>query len=87
MTTLRIPEPSELSADDQAALERLAKRMGQKIEELLRPGIFGVQTHWPAWLESNLEQTLQGYRMPGALPPLAKETMHVAVSMTNRCNF
>jgi len=87
MTTLRIPEVSELSAEDFATLERVAKRMGQKPEDLLRPGIFGVQTHWPAWLESNWEQTLHGYRMHGVLPPLAKEAMHVAVSMTNRCNY
>jgi alkylhydroperoxidase family enzyme len=54
---------------------------------VLRPGIFGVQAHWPAWLEANYEQTLHGYRMHGTLPSLAKEAMHVAVSMTNRCNF
>jgi alkylhydroperoxidase family enzyme len=87
MTTLRIPELSELAADDRAALERVAKRMGQKPEDLLRPGIFGVQTHWPAWLEANFEQTLQGYRLQGVLPGLAKEAMHVAVSMTNHCTF
>lgn len=87
MTTLRIPELSELSADDRAVLERVAKRMGQRPEDLLRPGIFGVQTHWPAWLEANFQQTLQGYRLQGVLPPLAKEAMHVAVSMTNHCTF
>jgi alkylhydroperoxidase family enzyme len=87
MTTVRIPGLSELSADDRAALERVAKRMGQTLEELLSPGIFGVQTHWPAWLEANLDQTLQGYRRQGVLPTLAKEAMHVAVSMTNHCNF
>ena len=87
MTTLRIPQRSELSADDDATLERVAKRMGQKPEELLRPGIFGVQTHWPAWLEANFEHTLASYRFHGVLPPLAKEAMHVAVSMTNHCNF
>ena len=87
MTTLHTPEPSDFSTEDYAILERVAKRMGQTPEELLRPGIFGVQTHWPAWLEANFEQTLNGYRRQGVLPPLAKEAMHVAVSMTNRCNF
>jgi alkylhydroperoxidase family enzyme len=87
MTTLHTPEPSDFSTEDYAILERVAKRMGQKPEELLRPGIFGVQAHWPAWLEANFEQTLNGYRRQGVLPPLAKEAMHVAVSMTNRCNF
>ncbi len=87
MTTLRTPEPSDFSPDDYATLERAAKRMGQKPEDLLRPGIFGVQTHWPAWLEANFDHTLASYRAHGVLPQLAKEAMHVAVSMTNRCNF
>ena len=51
MTTLRTRQPSDLSPDDQTILERVAKRMGQRPEEVLRPGIFGVQAHWPAWLE------------------------------------
>jgi len=87
MTTLRARQPSDLSPDDHAILERVAKRMGQRLEDVLRPGIFGVQAYWPAWLEANHEQTLHGYRMHGVLPSLAKEAMHVAVSMTNRCNF
>lgn len=87
MTTLQTPQLSDFSPGDQATLERVAKRMGQKPDEVLRPGIFGVQAHWPAWMEANLEQTLHGYRMHGVLPPLAKEAMHVAVSMTNHCNF
>jgi alkylhydroperoxidase family enzyme len=87
MTTLHRPQLSDFSADDRATLERVAKRMGQTAEELLRPGIFGVQGHWPAWLEANFLQTLYGYRLQGVLPPLAKEAMHVAVSMTNRCTF
>ena len=87
MTTLHQPQPSDFSPDDQATLERVAKRMGQTPEHLLRPGIFGVQAHWPAWLEANFMQTLYGYRLQGVLPPVAKEAMHVAVSMTNRCNF
>jgi alkylhydroperoxidase family enzyme len=87
MTTLKTPQRSEFSAADQAILERVAKRMAQKPEDLLRPGIFGVQTHWPAWLEANFDQTLYGYRMHGVLPSIAKEAMHVAVSMTNHCSF
>ena len=87
MTTLRQPDPAHFSSDDRAIIERVAKRMGQTVDHLLRPGIFGVQGHWPAWLEANYLQTLQGYRMQGVLPPLAKEAMHVAVSMTSRCTF
>jgi alkylhydroperoxidase family enzyme len=87
MTTLHTPQLSDFSLDDRATLERVAKRMGQTLDTLLRPGIFGVQTHWPAWLEANFDQTLYGYRWHGVLPPLAKEAMHVAVSMTNHCSF
>src|SRR5262249_22967732 len=87
MTTLRAPQRSDFSPDDQATLERVARRMGQTADVLLRPGIFGVQAHWPAWLEANFDQTLYGYRSHGVLPPLAKEAMHVAVSMTNYCSF
>lgn len=87
MTTLRTPELSDFSTDEHATLERVAKRMGQKPEDLLRPGIFGVQTHWPAWLEANFDHTLASYRFHGVLPPLAKEAMHVTISMTNRCDF
>ena len=87
MTTLHVPERSDFSGDDWATLERVAQRMGQKPEQVLRPGIFGVQAHWPAWLEANFEQTVVGYRLHGVLPPLAKEAMHVAVSVTNHCNF
>ncbi|HEY5568883.1 MAG TPA: hypothetical protein VIM81_16785 [Gammaproteobacteria bacterium] len=87
MTTLRTPQLSDFSADDQATLERIAKRIGQSADDLLRPGIFGVQTHWPAWLEANFEHSLATYLFRGALPPLAKEAMHAAVSMTNRCEY
>lgn len=87
MTTLRMPELSDFSKDECATLERVAKRMACTPQDLLRPWIFGVQAHWPAWLEANFQQTLDGYRRQGVLPPLAKEAMHVAVSMTNHCNY
>lgn len=87
MTTLRIRQLSDFSAEDRATLERVAQRLGQKLDQVLRPNIWGVQTHWPAWLEANLDQTAHGYRMHGVLPSLAKEAMHVAVSMTNQCSF
>lgn len=87
MTTLRTPQLSDLSIDDQAALERVARRMGRSATDLLRLGIFGVQAHWPAWLEANVDHSLATYWLHGSLPPLAKEAMHVAVSMTNHCNY
>ena len=87
MTTLRTPQLSDFSTGDQTTLERVAKRMGRSPEDLLHPGIFGVQGHWPDWLEANFLQTTYGYRLQGMLPPLAKEAMHVAVSMTNHCSY
>jgi len=87
MTTLRAPQLADLSAEDRATLERIATRMGQTAEALLRLGIFGVQTHWPAWLESNFEHSLATYLFRGSLPPLAKEAMHVGVSVTNNCEY
>lgn len=78
---------SDLSPEDRGTLERVAKRMGQSVEALLRPGVFGVQAHWPAWLEANFEHALATYLFRGVLPPLAKEAMHVAVSVTNKCEY
>ena len=87
MTTLRTPQLADFSDEDRAILERVAKRMGLSAEQLLRQGIFGVQTHWPAWLEANFDHSLATYMRPGVLPPLVKEAMHVAVSMTNHCEY
>ena len=87
MTTLRAPQLSDMSAEDRATLEGIARRMGQSADALLRPGIFGVQTHWPAWLEANFEHSLATYLSRGSLPPLAKEAMHVGVSVTNNCEY
>jgi alkylhydroperoxidase family enzyme len=87
MTTLRAPQLDNLSNEDRDTLEVVAKRMGQSAEGLLRPGIFGVQAHWPAWLEANFEHSLVTYLSHGTLPALAKEAMHSAVSMTNNCEY
>jgi alkylhydroperoxidase family enzyme len=87
MTTLRTPQPTDFSPEDWTILERVAKRMGRSAEELLHPGIFGVQTHWPAWLEANFDHSLATYMRTGALPQNVKEAMHAAVSMTNKCEY
>jgi alkylhydroperoxidase family enzyme len=87
MTTLHEPRLTDFSPDDRATLERVAQRMGRSLDDLLRPGIFGVQAYWPAWLEANFDQSLATYMGRGVLPPLAKEAMHVAVSMTNKCDY
>lgn len=87
MTTLHTPQWSDFSVEEQAVLERAAKRMGQTPEQLLHPTIFGVQARWPAWLEANHAESSQAYRRQGKLPQLAKESIHVAVSMTNQCHY
>lgn len=87
MTTLHEPRLADFSLDDRATLERVAKRMGRPVDDLLRPGIFGVQAYWPMWLEANFDQSLATYMRRAVLPPIAKEAMHVAVSMTNRCEY
>jgi alkylhydroperoxidase family enzyme len=87
MTTLRTPQITDFSDEDRATLDRIAQRTGMSVEQLLEPGIFGVQAHWPAWLEANLEHSFATYLGRGSLPQLAKEAMHVAVSMTNHCEY
>lgn len=87
MTTLRAPRLDSLSDEDRAILERVVRRMGQSTEDLLRPGIFGVQAHWPAWLESNFDHALATHLFRGSVSPLAKEAMHVGVSVANNCEY
>lgn len=87
MTTLHTPQLSDFSDEDRAILERMAKRLGRTTEALLDPSIMGVQTHWPAWLEVNHLETNHSYRIQGKLPQIAKEAIHVAVSMTNHCSY
>jgi hypothetical protein len=87
MTTLKAPQLTDFSPDDHAILDRIATRMGRTVEEVIQPSIFGVQAHWPAWLEANLDHSLATYMRPGVLPQIAKEAMHVAVSVTNNCEY
>lgn len=87
MTTLRAPQLADFLVDERATLERVAKRMGRPVDDLLKPGIFGVQAHWPDWLEANFDHSLATYMRAGVLPQVAKEAMHAAVSMTNNCEY
>jgi hypothetical protein len=87
MTTLRAPRVEDFSDEERSVLDRVAKRMGRPVEELIEPSIFGVQAHWPAWLEANFDHSLVTYMRPGVLPQIAKEAMHVAVSVTNNCEY
>lgn len=87
MPTLRTPQETDFTPDEWAQLQRLAARTGRTVEQLLAPGVFGVQTHWPAWLEANLDHSLATYYARGSLSQLAKEAMHVGVSMVNHCEY
>ena len=87
MPTLRPLNAADLSDEERAVLERLAARTGRSLEQLLAPGVFGVQTHWPAWLDANLDHSLATYYGRGSLSQLAKEAMHVGVSMVNHCEY
>jgi hypothetical protein len=85
MPTLRFPRPEELSAEDRAVLERVAKRRGTTVETLSE--IWRAQAHWPALLEANVSESMQAFMQIGRLPMLTKQAMHVAVSMANACDF
>jgi hypothetical protein len=85
MPTLRFVRPEELSAEDRAVLERVAKRRGATIEEL--SAIWKAQAHWPALVEANLNESVQAFMHIARLPMLTKQAMHVAVSMSNACDF
>ncbi len=85
MPTLRFPRPEQLSAEDRAILERVAKRRGTTVEGLSE--IWKAQAHWPALLEANLAESAQAFLQIARLPMLTKQAMHVAVSMANGCDF
>ena len=85
MPTLRFVRPEELSDADRAILERLAKRRGTTVEDL--SDIWKAQAHWPALVEANLDESVQAFMQIARLPMLTKQAMHVAVSMSNACDF
>ncbi len=85
MPTLRFPRVDELSPEDRAVLERLAKRRGTTIDGLGE--IWKAQAHWPALVETNMAESAQAFMQIGRLPALTKQAMHVAVSMANGCDY
>ena len=85
MPTLRFPRLDDVTADERAVLERIAKRRGTTPERLSE--IWKAQAHWPALLEANLDEAAAAFMQVGRLPELTKQAMHVAVSMTNACDF
>jgi alkylhydroperoxidase family enzyme len=84
MTTLRFRRFDEIPPEDQEHVAFLRARMRGR-EEI--DGIFGAQAHWPVYTAANHKQALSSYQLQGVLPQLAKEAMHVAVSMSNSCEY
>ena len=87
MLTLRMPEWSQFSEEEQAYFAEAAKRQGISLERMMQPSIGGVQAHWPAWQAANRAELTQSYRVQGKLSQLTKEAMHTAVSMVNGCDY
>lgn len=85
MPTLRFARLEDLAADERAILERIAKRRGTTPERLSE--IWKAQAHWPALVEANVNESVAAFMQVGRLPELTKQAMHVAVSMTNACDF
>ena len=85
MPTLRPPRPDDLDADAREILERVAKRRGTTIEGL--GGIWKAQAHWPALAEANVRESSAAFLSGGRVPVLTKQAMHVAVSMSNGCDY
>ena len=85
MTTLRLASAADLSDEDRAIVEAVARRLAAPPDQL--SDIWRAQMHWPRYLEANHRQGLYGFRLQGAIPTLTKEAMHAAVSVANRCEF
>lgn len=84
MPTLSFRRFDDIPPQDEESVAFLRARMrGHEYID----GIFGAQAYWPAYMAANHKQALASYQFQGVLPQLAKEAMHVAVSMTNGCEF
>ena len=84
MPTLRFRRFDEIPPDEQENVAFLRARMRDQLEIT---GIWGAQAHWPAYMAANHKQAMSSYQFQGILPQLAKEAMHVAVSMSNSCEY
>jgi hypothetical protein len=56
--TLRFPVLGDLSEQERAILERVAKRRGTTAEKLSE--IWKAQAHWPPLLEANVREAVGG---------------------------
>lgn len=84
MPTLRFRRFDEIPPDDQEHVAFLRARMRGRDDI---DGIWGAQAHWPVYMAANHKQALSSYQFQGVLPQLAKEAKHVAVSMSNSCEY
>ena len=84
MPTLRFRRLDEIPPEDQEYVAFLRARMRGR-EHI--DGIWGAQAHWLPYMAANHKQALSSYQFQGVLPQLAKEAMHVAVSMSNACEY
>src|SRR5260370_27449187 len=78
MPTLRFRRFDEIPPEDQEHVAFLRARMPGR-EDI--NGIFGAQAHWPAYIAANHNQALASYQFQAGLPQLAKEALHLALSM------
>ena len=84
MPTLRFRRFDEIPPEDQETIAFVRARMRGR-EEI--DGIWGAQAHWLPYAAANHKQSLASYQSQGVLPQLTKEAMHVAISMTNGCDY
>lgn len=85
MTTLPLPDPHQTTGRTREALEQAARRGGVPLDRV--SNIHRAMSHWPEWLEANLAQTAATFKGAGALPPLTRECLHIAISGSNNCRF
>ena len=86
MPMLRFRRFDEIPPEDQEHVAFLRARMRGR-EDI--DGIWGHRrtAHWLQYMAANHKQALSSYQFQGVLPQLAKEAMHVAVSMANACEY
>lgn len=82
MSVVKVLDDSELSAEARAVFDDIrATRGGDFVNNFWR-----VMAHDPVLLK-RVWETLKATMAPGALDPLTKEMIYVAISATNGCEY
>lgn len=85
MPTVHIPASGDLPPEKREALERLARR------ERVDPDEVGlahrVRVHWPEYMEASANEGRYNFKALNTLPEMTKQSIHVTVSMVNKCEF